>query len=255
MVCPAQQVEKLKHFVSRGAFDIEGLGAKQVEQFYQDGWIKEPADIFALEATYGQGVKQLKNREGWGDRSARNLFAAINEKRRIPLEKFLFAIGIRHLGEAASKLIATHYGSWSSLAEAIDRSADKISESWQELIAIDGIGEAIAGALVGTFSSEKERAAIERLASQLEILDTERQGSIDSPIVGKILVFTGTLTQMTRAEAKARAERMGAKVSGSVSAKTNIVVAGENAGSKARKAEALGVEVISEEDWVKLAQI
>jgi DNA ligase (NAD+) len=246
-------VEKLKHFVSRAAFDIEGLGAKQVEQFYQDGWIAEPADIFELEANYGSGLQQLKNREGWGEKSARNLFAAIAERRRIALRRVIFALGIRHVGETASGLLAQHYGTWEALARAMEEAQGETGPAWEDLIGIDGVGQVMAGSLVKTFGQEKERASIARLVAHLEIQEAERRASAEeSPVAGKVVVFTGTLERMTRAEAKARAERLGAKVSGSVSAKTDILVAGPGAGSKAKKAAELGIQTLDEDAWLAL---
>ena len=252
LICPAQAVEKLKHFVSRAAFDIEGLGAKQVEQFHADGRIREPADIFTLEARFGSGLQQLKNRDGWGDKSATNLFAAIADKRRIPMDQMLFALGIRHVGDSASKLIARHFGTWADLTAGLDAAADQEGPAWEALNAIDGVGVVMAGSLVAAFAQPEERASIDRLAAHLEILPVEALRSTDSPVAGKTVVFTGTLEKMTRAEAKARAEALGAKVSGSVSAKTDLVVAGPGAGSKAKKAADLGIEILDEEAWLTL---
>ncbi|MCZ4351465.1 NAD-dependent DNA ligase LigA [Roseovarius aestuarii] len=295
LICPAQAVEKLKYFVSRAAFDIEGLGAKQVEQFYLDGWIAEPADIFALQTRYGRGMQQLKNREGWGDKSADNLFAAIEEKRNIPLKRLIFSLGIRHVGEVAAADLARHFGTWPALADAIDtaRSAaachlqadaaeareretaqregrrarikpvrdaqwvglDQAAKSaWDDLTGIDGIGAAVAAALVTTFAQEAERASIDRLVDALNIEPDAAPAQAASPVSGKTVVFTGTLEKMTRAEAKARAEALGAKVSGSVSAKTDLLVAGPGAGSKAKKAADLGVETIDEDGWLALIE-
>ena len=252
LICPAQAVEKLKHFVSRGAFDIEGLGAKQVEVFYKDGWIREPADIFSLRARFGSGVKQLKNRDGWGEKSASNLFDAIDEKRAIPLSKFIFSLGIRHIGEAASTLLAQHYGTWAALRDAIGTAEIGQGQTWQELTGIDGVGEVMATSLVKSLSQPAERESIDRLTAELTIEDAEITTAGESPITGKTVVFTGTLEKMTRAEAKTRAERLGAKVSGSVSAKTDILIAGPGAGSKAKKASELGIEIMDEDAWLKL---
>jgi DNA ligase (NAD+) len=292
LICPAQAVEKLKHFVSRAAFDIEGLGAKQVEAFHSDGWIKEPADIFTLRANYGQGLKQLKNREGWGEKSADNLFEAIDEKRKIPLARLIFALGIRHVGEVAAADLARHFASWKALSETVDNAApaakahraaeDAIvaerakaadegrranlsaaresawadiapaaKAAWEDLTGIDGIGATVAVSLVTTFQQATERASIDRLVGMLSPTAPEARGS-DSPVAGKTVVFTGSLEKMTRAEAKARAEGLGAKVSGSVSAKTDLVVAGPGAGSKAAKATELGIEMIDEDGWLAL---
>ena len=253
LICPAQAIEKLKHFVSRAAFDIEGLGAKQVEQFYRDGWIAEPADIFTLKARYGPGcLTQLKNREGWGEKSAENLFDAIDERRTIPLGRMIFALGIRHVGEAASNLLARSHGSWAEFLQAMQEAAPQEGPAWEGLLSIDGVGEVMARSLVTSFNQEAERASIDRLAAHLRIEDAARPRTEGSPVAGKTVVFTGTLEKMTRAEAKARAEALGAKVAGSVSARTDLLVAGPGAGSKAKKATELGIETIDEDGWLKL---
>ncbi len=266
LICPAQAVEKLKHFVSRAAFDIEGLGAKQVEQFYKDGWIKEPSDIFKLRARYGSGMQQLKNREGWGEKSAENLFDAIDQRRVIAFNRFLFGLGIRHLGEAAAKDLATHFGDWASLVETADKAADELAEAgegveaakilsqrpaWGTFLSIDGVGGTLTKSLVTALAQDHERQSIERLVAELDI-EAVAASATDSPVAGKTVVFTGTLEKMTRAEAKARAEALGARVSGSVSAKTDLVVAGPGAGSKAKKAAELGVETVDEDGWLAL---
>jgi len=252
LICPAQAVEKLRHFVSRAAFDIEGLGARQVEQFWRDGWIGEPADIFTLAARHGPGsATQVKNREGWGEKSAKNLFEAIEERRKIPLNRLLFALGVRHLGEQASNLIARHYGTWEAFIAAMDATATFDGPEWEGLLAIDGVGDVLARSVVTAFAQPRERAGIQRLIDQIEIEPPARPAA-QSPVSGKTVVFTGTLERMTRAEAKARAEALGARVSGSVSAKTDIVVAGPGAGSKEKKARELGVEVVDEDGWFAL---
>ena len=250
LVCPAQAVERLKHFVSRAAFDIEGLGAKQIESFWRDGWIREPADIFTLEARFGSGVQQVKNREGWGEKSAANIFAAIGDRRRIPLNRLIFALGIRHVGEAAAGLLARHYGSWPAFETAMTRAAPGTPD-WEELLSINGVGAVMATSLTAAFRNEAERALIDRLVAHLEVEEAARPAAA-SAVAGKTVVFTGTLERMTRAEAKARAEALGAKVAGSVSAKTDLVIAGPGAGSKAKKAADLGVETIDEEGWLAL---
>nr|WP_275116115.1 NAD-dependent DNA ligase LigA [Aliiroseovarius subalbicans] len=251
IICPAQAVEKLKHFVSRGAFDIDGLGAKQVEQFYLDGWIKEPADIFHLKARFGRGLQQLKNREGWGDKSAHKLFAAIDARRAIALNRVIFGLGLRHVGDSSANLLARSYGSWDGFEAAMTQAQVGEGEAWEALIAIDGVGEVMAASLVTAFHQEAERASIDRLVAELEIEPVEAPSS-ESPVAGKTVVFTGTLEKLTRAEAKARAEALGAKVSGSVSGKTDLLVAGPGAGSKAKKAAELGVETIDEDGWLTL---
>lgn len=266
LICPAQAVEKLKHFVSRAAFDIEGLGAKQVEQFYTDGWIGEPADIFTLQDRYGSGsLQQLQNREGWGQKSADNLFDAITSKRTIEFRRFLFGLGIRHLGEGAAKDLSRAFGTWDALTSAADaaisepafnevtKEALKESPAWEEFLGIDGVGLALTQSLLAALANPKERASIDRLVAHLSILEPEEQAS-DSPVAGKTIVFTGTLEKMTRAEAKARAEALGAKVSGSISAKTDLLVAGLGAGSKAKKAVELGIETLDEDGWLSLIE-
>ena len=351
LICPAQAVEKLRHFVSRAAFDIEGLGAKQAEFLYDMCWIAEPADIFTLRvrdaedrrlvrdpqevtARYegdperraallselaemlrtagvpvddtdpvhvGAAIRHLAETplakiKGWGEKSAENLFDAIDTRREIELNRALFALGIRHVGEVVSQDLARHFGSWSRLtqvvdlarpaqerhlqadaAEAEERAAAREAgrraslkaardaawaaepaltkeqrDAWEELIGIDGIGAKVAASLVAAFGQEAERASIDRLAAELTILDVEAPDDSGSPVVGLTLVFTGTLEKMTRPEAKARAEALGAKVSGSVSKKTDILIAGPGAGSKATKAADLGVRVIDEDGWLSL---
>ncbi|SFQ41430.1 DNA ligase (NAD+) [Roseivivax halotolerans] len=252
LICPAQAVERLKHFVSRAAFDIEGLGSKQVEQFYVDGWIKEPADIFTLSDRYGSGMQQLKNREGWGEKSAQNLFDAIEARRRIPLGRLIFGLGIRHVGEVASNTLARHYGDWPTFETAMDEAADLEGSAWDDLIGIDGVGQVLARSLVTTMSQEAERASIDRLVSHLSVESAAKPATEGSPVAGQTIVFTGSLEKMTRAEAKARAEALGAKVSGSVSAKTDLVVAGPGAGSKEKKARELGVDILDEDGWLAL---
>ncbi|SFH76846.1 NAD-dependent DNA ligase LigA [Albimonas pacifica] len=353
LVCPAQQVERLRHFVSRNALDIEGLGAKQVELFHALNWIGEPADIFTLEARDGAGkliaaspetflerLAGLERRDqlaaeyrallaplgieipqgeadaalraaaealktlsttplaevkGFGAVSARNLFASIDERRRIDLNRLIFGLGIRHVGEVAAMDLARLYGGWAEMTEALDlarpaalahRAADaaeaeerraaqeegrraaltkarkaawdaaevppEAEAAWRHLVDADGVGPTLALSLSDGFAGAEERAAIDRLAALLTPVPPEAQAT-DSPVVGKTLVFTGTLEKMTRVEAKARAEALGAKVAGSVSAKTDLVIAGPGAGSKLKKAEELGVEVISEDDWIAMA--
>ena len=251
IICPAQAVEKLKHFVSRAAFDIDGLGAKQVEQFYVDGWIATPADIFTLRARFSAGLQQLKNREGWGEKSAHNLFDAIDDKRQIPLTRLIFSLGIRHVGENSAALLANHYGNWDAFEQAMTAAQIGEGAAWDELTSIDGVGNVMAASVVTTMQQDAERASIDRLVAELNVQDAEVRAT-DSPVAGKTVVFTGSLERMTRAEAKARAESLGAKVSGSVSAKTDILVAGPGAGSKATKAAGLGIETMDEDTWLAL---
>ncbi|QPM89516.1 NAD-dependent DNA ligase LigA [Pseudooceanicola algae] len=351
LICPAQATEKLKHFVSRAAFDIEGLGARQVEFLYAMCWISEPADIFTLPGRDQDGdrltadpakrlahgledperrvdlltglaemlrtagvpvddedpahvvaaIRHLAQRplaqiKGWGEKSADNLFAAIEERRRIPLNRVIFALGIRHVGEVVATDLARHFNTWEALLTALDaarpaqerylaveaaeaeeralaadegrrarvkEARDKVWEgaptledsaraAWADLIDIDGIGAKVAVSLVAAFAQPAERGSINRLAEWLDIRKIATPEASSSPVAGKTLVFTGTLVKMTRPEAKARAEALGAKVSGSVSAKTDLLIAGPGAGSKARKAADLGVETIDEDGWLNL---
>ena len=203
---------------------------------------------------FGSGVQQLKNREGWGEKSAENLFQAIEDKRKIALSRLLFGLGIRHVGDSASSLVAQHYGTWDAFAKAMDEAAGQEGEAWEDLLNVDGVGAVMAGSLVGAFSQSAERASIDRLVAQLDIQEAQRADTTGSPVAGKTVVFTGTLSRMTRAEAKARAERLGAKVAGSVSAKTDILVAGPGAGSKAKKAAELGIETLDEDGWLALIE-
>lgn len=253
IICPAQAVEKLKHFVSRGAFDIDGLGAKQVEMFYHDEVlpIREPADIFTLRTRDAGQLARLKNRDGWGEKSAEKLFVAIEDRRVIPLNKVIFALGIRHVGESAGNLLARHYGTWEAFEAAVTAATPGTPE-WDDLVSIDGVGAVMAGSLVAAFAQDRERASIDRLVAELDVQPVEAPKTDGSPVAGKVVVFTGTLEKMTRAEAKARAESLGAKVSGSVSGKTDLLVAGPGAGSKAKKAADLGVETIDEDGWLEL---
>jgi DNA ligase (NAD+) len=251
LVCPAQAVERLIHFVSRNAFDIEGLGEKQVAAFYEWGLIKEPADIFRLEARDKRAKPPLAEREGWGALSARNLFAAINARRHIPLNRFIYSLGIRHVGETNAIRLARHYQTFDALKKAALAAAKPESEEYQELTNINGIGEVVAEAVVEFFKEKRNRKALDELLKEVEVEPMAAVKS-DSPVSGKTVVFTGALEKMTRDEAKAMAERLGAKVAGSVSKKTDYVVAGPGAGSKLAEAKKLGVSVISEEEWFKL---
>ncbi|GIS12723.1 MAG: DNA ligase [Alphaproteobacteria bacterium] len=244
--CPAQRLEWLKHFVSRNAFDIEGLGARQIDQFVRLGWIGRPADIFRL----GERRDALAELDGYGEVSISNLLAAIEARREIAFERMIFALGIRQVGQATARLLALHFDNPGAMMAALAPDAD-IEATIADLIAIDQVGDSMAADLVGFFANETNRAAVEDLLVQLSVIPPERP-SEDSPVSGKTIVFTGTLSGMSRAEAKARAEGLGAKVSGSVSAKTDYLVAGADAGSKARKAAELGVTVLAEEEWLAL---
>ncbi|WP_435258819.1 NAD-dependent DNA ligase LigA [Thioclava sp. FR2] len=254
LICPAQAVERLKHFVSRSAFDIEGLGAKQVELFFNDADlpVKTPADIFTLaERDAANGLKRLKNRDGFGETSVTKLFAAIEAKRSIPLDRLIFALGIRHVGEVAAQVLARHFSTWEAFEATVGNAQDG-NAAWQELLSIDGVGRTMAQSVVAAFQNEQERRAIDDLVQRLRVLPVIWTAAKESPVAGKTVVFTGTLEKMTRAEAKARAEALGAKVAGSVSAKTDLLVAGPGAGSKAKEAARLGVETIDEDAWLAL---
>ncbi len=251
LICPAQAVERLKHFVSRNALDIEGFGAKQAEAFYLDGLVMQPADIFTLAVRDARSEKPLREREGWGETSAKNLFEAVDSRRNVSLDRFIFGLGIRHVGETTARLLARTYGSMEAFVAVLETAQDRSSETYAELLGIDGIGEVVAEAMIEFFSEPHNRKVVEDLLAEvspepLEAADTA------SPVAGKTVVFTGSLERMTRNEAKARAEGLGAKVSGSVSAKTDILVAGPGAGSKLKKAQELDVEVLSEDDWLEL---
>lgn len=254
--CPAQSLEKLKHFVSRAAFDIDGLGPRQLEMFFTDADlpIREPVDIFTLEERDAANpLSKLKNRDGFGDKSVMNLFAAIRERRRVPLNRLIFALGIRHIGEETANLLARHYGNWPDFIAAMRGADDRGGTGWADLMSIDGIGETTAASLVTSLNHSADRAAIDRLMDYVRAEPVAQRIATDSPVAGQTLVFTGTLERMTRAEAKARAEALGAKVAGSVSAKTDLVIAGPGAGTKAKKAAELGIRVIDEDEWLALA--
>jgi DNA ligase (NAD+) len=259
LICPAQAVERLKHFVSRLAFDIDGLGEKQIQEFYDDGLIMHPVDIFTLQKRDARAAKKLSDREGYGDVSVRNLFAAIDARRKIELNRLIFALGIRHVGEGNAKLLARHYGSIenfrSAMAEAAVAQTDEgnASDAYADLNNIGGIGDIVADAVVEFFAEARNVKALNDMLDEIEVLPVAQARS-DSAVAGKTVVFTGSLEKFTRDEAKASAERMGAKVSGSVSKKTDIVVAGPGAGSKLKDAEKFGVKVISEDEWLQLIE-
>ncbi len=247
--CPYQKIEHLKLFASRRAFDIDGLGEKQIEFFFENGWVKEPADIFTLEARNAK--LRLEQIEGYGQTSVRNLFEAIRRRREIPLERFIFALGMRHVGETTALALARGYGSWQAFHDACLRIAKGDEEAMAEMDALDQIGETVIASIKAYFGESHNRGIVERLTKEVTILDAERPKS-SSAIAGKTVVFTGALEKMTRDEAKARAERLGAKVSGSVSKKTDYVVAGPGAGSKLAEAKKHGVAVLTEDEWLKL---
>ncbi len=251
LVCPAQAVERLKHFVSRNAYDIEGLGEQRIDEFYRDGMITRPGDIFTLAERDRRSLTKLENREGWGRQSAQKLFDAIEARRTIGLDRFIFALGIRHIGETNARLLARHFGSFEALRDIGRRAAAGDAEALGELTAIGGVGEVVAEALVDFFREAHNEEMLDDLLAQVTPQPLEIVSST-SPVVGKTVVFTGSLERITREEAKAMAERLGAKVAGSVSAKTDIVVAGPGAGSKLKKAAELGLQVMDEEGWFQL---
>lgn len=252
LICKAQAVERLKHFVSRLAFDIEGLGAKIIEQFYEDGLIKSPADIFRLEDNDKSSLTPLRAREGWGDLSAKNLFESIRQRKTIGFDRFIYALGIRQIGEATAKKLAVFYTSLPVMRVAMDEAQTIGADARGDLLNIEDVGPSVADDLLGFFAEAHNREILDDLQSLLTIQPYERAGTVDSPVAGKTVVFTGTLMTMTRAEAKAGAERLGAKVAGSVSKKTDYVVAGEDAGSKLKNARELDVRVLTEEEWKTL---
>jgi DNA ligase (NAD+) len=247
--CPYQKIEHLKHFVSRRAFDIEGLGEKQIEYFFEQGWLAEPADIFTLEAR-DQTIR-LQEREGYGELSVRNLFAAIAARREIALERFIYALGIRHVGDTTARALARAYGTWRAFHDACVRLAEGDADARAEMDALDQIGDAVIDSLAAYFGEAHNRRIVERLTEEVRIFDAEKVVT-SSPVAGKTVVFTGALEKMTREEAKAMAERLGAKVAGSVSKKTDYVVAGPGAGSKLAKAREAGVTVLTEDEWFAL---
>jgi DNA ligase (NAD+) len=244
--CAAQLFEGLKHFVSRDAFDIEGLGARQIEQFITLGWITTPADIFAL----GSHRDAMAELDGYGAVSIAKLLAAIDSRRQIGMARFIYSLGIRQVGRATARLLALHYGQMDQMMLALNPQAD-LTAVHAELVEIDQIGAAMADDIISFFGNADLYQIVQQLHSVVTVLPPERPAN-DSPVSGKIMVFTGSLDKMSRAEAKAQAESLGAKVSGSVSAKTDFLVAGADAGSKARKAAELGITVLDEAAWLDL---
>ena len=246
--CPYQKTQHLMLFVSRRAFDIEGLGEKQIELFFDKGWVTEPADIFTLEKKH---KSELLEEEGYGETSVRNLFSAIERRREISLDRFIYALGIRHVGETTALALARSYGSWKAFHDAALKVAKRDEEVIAEMDALDQIGNTVIEAIASYFVEKRNRDIVERLINEVRVLDAEKP-TTDSKIAGKTVVFTGSLEKMTREEAKAQAERLGAKAAGSVSRKTDFVVAGSGAGSKLAEARKLGVKVLSEDEWLKL---
>jgi DNA ligase (NAD+) len=247
--CPFQKIQHLMLFVSRRAFDIDGLGEKQVEFFFDQGWVKEPGDIFTLQARNNK--LKLEEIEGYGETSVKNLFDSINARREIALDRFIYALGIRHVGETTALALARGYGSWDAFHEAALKVAKGDEEAIAEMDALDQIGDTVIAAVAAYFGEKHNRDIVERLTKQVKILDAEKPKK-DSAVAGKTVVFTGSLEKMTRDEAKATAERLGAKAAGSVSKKTDYVVAGPGAGSKLAEAKKHGVTVLTEDEWLKL---
>jgi DNA ligase (NAD+) len=247
LACPFQRTEHLRHFVSRHAFDIEGLGEKQIQLFFEKGWVREPADIFHLK----ERKAELEEEEGYGETSVRKLLAAIEARRKVSLERFIYALGIRQVGETTARALARGYGSWEAFHEASSKVANEDAEARQDMDALDQIGGTVIDAIAAFFGETHNRRLVDKLTQEVEILPAE-QPAQNSPIAGKTVVFTGSLEKMTREEAKALAERLGAKVSGSVSKKTDYVVAGAEAGSKLKKAAELGVAILQEEEFLAL---
>jgi DNA ligase (NAD+) len=253
LICEAQAVERLRHFVSRDAFDIEGLGEKIIREFWDEGMVRRPGDIFRLREKDAASLTKLKNRHGWGDKSADNLFKSIDNRRNIPFERFIFALGIPQVGQATARLLARCYRTLDHWREAMAAAQVHGSEAYGELIGIEGIGPAVADDVLGFFVEPHNVEVLDDLlAAGVTVLEFVPPKVQASPIAGKTVVFTGTLEIMTRSEAKARAEALGAKVAGSVSAKTDYVVVGADAGSKAAKARDLGVTTLTELEWIEL---
>lgn len=254
LICPAQRVERLKHFVSRNAFDIEGLGEKRIQELYDDGTIESPPQIFTLAEKDKAAEGKLAEREGWGALSAQKLFAAIEARRSVKLDRFIYALGIRHVGEITARLLARNYGTAETFLKSMRAAGkDRDGETFAELDNIEGIGPTVAAAIADFFAEPHNVEVVEELLEQVSPQPLEAVDQT-SPVSGKTVVFTGTLEQMTRSEAKARAERLGAKVAGSVSKNTDYVVAGPGAGSKLKNAKDLGVQVLSEDEWLKLIE-
>ncbi len=251
LICPAQRVERLKHFASRNAFDIEGLGDKIIEEFYTDGLIESPPDIFTLEARDARALKKLKDREGWGEASVKKLFDAIDARRSVALDRFIFGLGIRHVGETTARVLARAYGSAEAFRDQMAAAAKGVeTEAWQELTSHDGIGDVVAEAVAQFFDEPHNLKVVNELLKHVTVTRLEAV-STSSAVAGRTVVFTGALEKMTREEAKAMAERLGAKVAGSVSKKTDLLVAGPGAGSKLKDAQKYGIEVIDETEWFR----
>lgn len=252
LICDAQIVEQLKHFVSRRALDIDGLGEKQIGAFFAEGRVKQPADIFKLEAVDGDVFPKLAEQEGWGQQSVAKLYAAIEARRFPDLDRLIFALGIRHVGETTGVLLAKTFGDFDTFKQIVVRTGEGKNDAIERILAIDGVGETVLESIRSFFSNEKNLQAVDELLAEVSPKPYIVETVEDNPVIGKTVVFTGSLEKMTRAEAKTMAERLGAKVSGSVSKRTDILVAGPGAGSKLKKAETLGVNVMDEDAWLEL---
>ena len=254
LICSAQAKERLKHFVSRNAVDIDGLGAEKIEFFFDTNRIKTPADIYTLADRDARSTEPLSDLKGFGQKSVEKLFAAIDARRKIPLERFLFGLGIRHIGETTAKDLAKAYGSLAALRAAASAAVagGRDSDAYRDIDNIEGIGETVVDALIDFFGEPHNVEILDALLKEVEVTPFVRADAVESPVTGKTVVFTGTLMRVTRNEAKAQAERLGAKVAGSVSAKTDYVIAGSDAGSKLNKAQALGVTVLTEDEWLAM---
>ncbi len=254
LICPAQAKERLRHFVSRNALDIEGLGEKQIELFYDEGRVMRPADIFTLAAREEKRSDKLIEKKGYGKKSVENLFKAIEARRKVPLDRFIFSLGIRHVGETTARDLANAYGTWEAFAAAVKAAveAGHKSDAYNDIDNIEGIGETVVDALIDFFSEPHNIEAIDALLAEITVEPFARAVISASSVTGKTVVFTGSMERLTRSEAKAQAERLGAKVAGSVSKKTDYVIAGADAGSKLTKARELGVAVLTEDEWLSL---
>jgi len=254
LICTTQAALRLRHFVSRDAFDIEGFGSKHIDAFYKEGLIHSPQDIFTLEERNKESLTPLRTREGWGPLSSHNLFKAIDVRRKIPLHRFIYSLGIPQVGQATAKLLARHYLSYTGWKDAMIAAKDQGGEPYAELMSIDGIGPSVSADLIAFFDEPHNLKVLDELLQEITVLNEAPPQASASPLANKTIVFTGTLDRMTRSEAKVRAEALGAKVSSSVSAKTDYVVVGADAGSKAKAAHAFGIKVLNEVEWLKLLE-
>jgi len=261
LICPAQASLRLRHFVSRDAFDIEGLGTKIIDAFFHEGLLKSPVDLFTLEEREKKGQISLRTREGWGEKSVNNLFKAIQRRRKISLDRFIYALGINQVGQNTAKLLARHYGSFETFFEEMQQVSKNDQKAYEDLLSIDGIGPSVTADLASFFGEPHNLEVVRGLAGvgllkgYVTVENVQKPAGTASPFYGKSIVFTGTLNSMTRPAAKARAEALGAKVSSTVSSKTDFVIVGSDAGSKATKARELALKILNEEEWIQLSKI